>query len=100
MGTWTGDEKARARARAQRDADADKQLKHRSGGFLSWGGSGRAETKPGLFGLGSRVVNDIEQENAKSGWFGQRGGKAVAARAARADRSGKSRSTKSTSWFS
>lgn len=72
-----GDDSAAKKAKADR---AKAPIKH-SGSLLSWGGSGRAETKPGLFGLGSRVVKDIEQENAKKGYYGFFGAKHVTGKA-------------------
>lgn len=79
------DDSAAKKAKAERNRKADEALarakKRGNGSFLSWGGSGRAETKPGLFGLGSRVVKDIEQENAGKGYYGFFGAKHVSNKA-------------------
>ena len=98
MGIFSDDSAAK-RAKAARDRHAEKVLKNRgSGSLLSWGGSGRAETKPGLFGLGSRAVKDAEQENAKSGYYGFFGAKHVSGKAQRAQE--RAREKKGGSWFS
>jgi hypothetical protein len=95
-----GDDKAAKAAKAKRDKEADQALaraKHKgSGSFLSWGGDGRSGTKPGLFGLGSRVVHDIEQENAKKGYYGFFGAKHVSSKAKQAQDRARS---KGKGWF-
>lgn len=86
------DDSAAKKAKEER---AKMPIDTTKGKLLSWGGSGRAETKPGLFGLGSRVVKDIEQENAKKGYYGFFGAKHVTGKAKEAqDRA------KSKGWFS
>jgi hypothetical protein len=91
------DRSAADRAKAKRAA---APVNH-SGKHLSWGGSGRAETKPGLFGLGSRVVKDIEQENSKSGYYGVFGAKHVASKGREAQRRAQAkRGGKNGSWWS
>ena len=96
MGLFS-DDSAAEKAREKRIKDSEKALKDfksgkSKGSFLSWGGGGRAETKPGLFGLGRRVVQDIEQENSKKGYYGLFGAKHISNKAAEAERRGGSKS--------
>jgi len=88
------------RARQARDREAEKQL----GGFFSGTSKGRSLRGPGAgktsqpswgWGLGSRVVRDIQQENAKSGYFGLFGSKHVASKGREAQERARGRG-----WFS
>lgn len=94
---WIFDDDGAKAARERREKDAEEALKKyksgkgKSGKLLSWGDSGRSETKPGLFGLGTRVAKDAEQENAKSGYYGFFGAKHV---------TNKAKDAKKGGWFS
>jgi hypothetical protein len=100
MPSWSDNARASNKAaKAARNADADEQIAaYRSGKsrgrFLSFGGSAGHDAghtrSPGLFGLGSRVVEDMTRENAKSGFYGFFGAKHVAEKAKQAE-SGRTR---------
>jgi hypothetical protein len=86
-GSWFSDDTAARKAKAKRaSAPIFGGSSKKAPKLLSWGGSGRAGTKPGLFGLGKREIDDAEQENAKSGYYGFFGARHISAKARDAKR--------------
>ncbi len=79
-----GDDKAAKAAKAKR---AEEPIMfHKGAKLLSWGGSGRTTTRPENQGLSKREIDDLDQENAKSGYYGQRGARHISSKARDAQR--------------